>query len=477
MAFSVIARRCLIADFCGAGKTVEAIGADLKFRSLGKVRRTLIVCLSDKRMDWVAEYKRFSDLQVHMIDGPKQDRTAKWLYSASDIGVTVASYEQIRADMVNRQRDDLGNKFNEPTGLLRHMRYDLIIFDEASVFRTWESTLADSLRYMVGQCKPYSCLALTATPINKRAEDVVSLMDKVIPGMFDYRGFIDRYVIKKRFRKGRFTFEKVVGYRNLAELASIMDPVFIRRERDTVYGETTKRVKKIRRVTLTPAQRDRYADLRNEVDANGDRNNLLAIYRNMEETVDTMAYVDANNHSSAKLDDLMQLLDTELLDEKVLIFSNRHKTLEELRLRLNEAGITFINYTGREKVEEREADRQRFLDDPSIRCALVTTAAEMGKNFHSARYVIFLNHVINPARIDQVIGRIDRGHMQKSNFICSIHYVSKDTHEESMLERILKERKTSEQIFNIKDDSIELLDNHQLIDLIKHGKFPDERSV
>lgn len=474
VAFATIAKRCLIADFCGAGKTVESIGTDLKLRSLGHVRRTLVVCLSDKRMDWVDEYRRFTDLEVTMIDGPKQGRTQQWLYSASDMGVTVASYEQIRADMCNRIKDDFGHKHNEPTGLLRHLHYDLIVFDEASVFRTWDSTLADSLRFLIGQCKPYSALALTATPINKRAEDVVSIMDKVVPGLFDYQGFLHRYVVTKRFRKGRFSFTKVVGYRNLDELSDIMDPFFIRRERDKVYGDTTKRVRKVRTVSLSAEQQKLYNNLRSQASDGAERQDLLAIYRQMEYAVDTMAYTDENDHTSSKLDDLMHLLDTELQDEQVLIFSNRHKTLDELRIRLEKSGILYINYTGREDIKSREADRQRFLVDPSLKCALITTAAEMGKNFHSARYVIFLNHVVNPARIDQVIGRIDRGHMQKSNFICSIHYVCKDTHEVSLLNKIEKERKTSEQVFNIKDDSVELMTDDHLLDLIRTGKFPDD---
>lgn len=472
VAFCVIGKRVILGDPCGAGKTVMSIATDLKLRDMGEVRRTLVVGLSDKRADWAKEYRQFSDIPTHIIDGPRINRTQQWIEASNDRGVTIASYEQVRADMIDRVKDDLGNKTNHPSGLLRHIHYDMIIFDEASLFKTWESTLADALRELIVQCRPTSVIACTAFAIEKHLEDVVSIMDKVEPGLFpDYDQFTLRYVMKKWIRTNRGGFWKVLGYLNTDELAMLMAPYHIGRTREEVFGHRTKRWRKIRNVSLTRKQEIKYEQLRNSVDEGTNRSNLLQVYQEMERIVDTMVYFDPNDHSSAKLDDLLELLTGELADEKVLIFSKFHKPLEELRLRLLDKKIPFINYTGQQSIEERNQNLADFNEKPEIRAALITLAAEKGKNFQSAHYIIFINHIMNPAKTDQLIGRIDRGVAQKSDFICSIHYVTRGTFEEDTIPKLDSERDLFHKIFGGSDGTVEVLSDKQLYELIKHGRI------
>lgn len=469
VSFCVLARHVILGDPCGAGKTVMSIATDLKQRERGLVRRTLVVCLSDKRQDWQKEYKKFSNLPTYLIGGNKDLRQRQWLEASLDTGVTIASYEQVRADMIYRVEEN-GVKVNYPSGILQKMHFDFLVFDEASVFKTWESTLAEALRGLVVQCKPEGVIAATAFAIEKHVQDVVSIMDKVKPSLFpDYNQFMLRYVQQQWIKMARGGFWQIKGYTNLDELAMIMAPYHIGRPRELIFK--TQRWRKIRTIDLTRKQEIMYEKVKNSVNEGTRRGNLLEAYQQMERIVDTLAHFDPKDHTSAKLDDLMSLLTGELADEKVLIFSKFHKLLDELRIRLQEKEISYINYTGREPIDVRNADLERFNTDLSLRCALITMAAEKGKNFHSAHYIIFLNHVMNPAKTDQLIGRIDRGVAQKSEFICSIHYAARGTFEEDTVPRLEEERDLFHRVFGGADDTMDVLSDQQLLELIKHGRI------
>jgi SNF2 family DNA or RNA helicase len=97
--------------------------------------------------------------------------------------------------------------------------------------------------------------------------------------------------------------------------------------------------------------------------------------------------------------------------------------------------------------------------------------------------MIFVDHVWNPARIEQIIGRIDRPLIQKSPFTCSIHMVAVDTLEEDVIPRLYKEADLMKKIFNAENkfedlkeaqdqgDLFNALTKNQLMSLIRKGKL------
>ena len=230
-------------------------------------------------------------------------------------------------------------------------------------------------------------------------------------------------------------------------------------------------MRKVRTVELTRNQQKAYTTLKHDNMISRDRSKMLQHFMLMGRIVDTMAWFDKTDHSSAKLDDCMMLLTHELAEEKVVIFSKFHIVLDELRLRLDKEKISYVNFTGRESREEREHNKNVFNTDVTTRVALITTAAEMGQNLHGAHYMIFLNHIFNPSRMEQLRGRIDRGHEQLSDFICTIHYIAKDTYEEDIIPKLEKEQELMEKVFGMKDDTFELLSDDQLYELIRSGKL------
>ena len=67
---------------------------------------------------------------------------------------------------------------------------------------------------------------LTGSPVTKSPMDLYSqcaFMDKRLLGLDSYYAFQGRYAITRTQRMGSHSFQQVVGYRNLDELASKLD--------------------------------------------------------------------------------------------------------------------------------------------------------------------------------------------------------------------------------------------------------------
>jgi len=460
VAFLILAKRAMCLDFVGAGKTVEVIACDLKLRDKGHVRRTLIACLGSTRHHWAKLYKQFSDIPTYVIEGDKKTRINNWLGAQGDTAATIANYESIRADLPSLIRNGV------------RLNWDMIVWDEATVFKSEGTVLAESLRMLLDHVSPEYVFGLTATPIQKRLEDLFCVMEKIRPGLLgsDFYEFQDRYVIRRQFKtksaRGRMmSFWKTIGYMNEGEVGSTIQPYFIRRTKDEVYEGRTKRLIQEREVDLSDKQRVMYDEVRQQV-KQGTKSAFTG-FLDLEKISDTLQWYDKTSDVSAKIDDLMFLLENDLVDEKVVVFSKHKQPLYHLMGRLNKAGIKSIEFTGdvSSKDGQREANRIRFQEDDSVRVALVTSAAEMGVEFHSARYMIFLNIIVNHARIEQIMGRIDRPIVQRSPFVCYIFYIARHTHEERMHKLMKEESELSDKIFG-KGDEVTRLGEAELRKLI-----------
>jgi len=231
-------------------------------------------------------------------------------------------------------------------------------------------------------------------------------------------------------------------------------------------------------VLLGKTQQAAYTKLQQQVDRGDARGALLQVFLEMEKTCDTMTWYDDGNEDAAKLEDIMSLLQGDLKEEKVVVFSKHKQPLRHLKLMMDEKDITSVMYTGDIKdIKEREKLRYAFQNDPSIQVALVTTAAEMGYDWHAAHYMIFVNHIYNPARMTQIRGRIDRPIVQKSSFICTISYICEGTFEESIIPRLYKEADLMRKVFDAKNsfeeinkEFIELMGDDELYSLIKGNR-------
>lgn len=545
VAFLIAVQRGLLVYFVGAGKTPISIAAEVFLRNNDRIKKTLVVGLAGPRWHWLSEYKKFSDLKVKLIDGEKTKRKACWFEAFENYDVSISHYDVIRRD----------TSFL----LTNNLQYDLIVFDEASYFRSRGTEIGKALRQLVRN-KHY-VWGLTATPIQKRLEDLYWIMNIVnyrVLGSFDR--FKDDYLIEEDvWTKTRISvsgkvsevqarklideakdfvyagvkpwdriintttkeradvslvgkdelgltkdlfsrrnekymiigeiprarrIKKVVGSKNIEAVSKVMDPYYLRKTQDDVVEIDRKRVRVPRAVELTPEQKKLYVDIVGGLDeAAKERKSLMERFQALEYACGTTAFFDPrikqnyenrtqldmtwfDSCCSSKIDDLIFLLEHELVDEKIVVFSKYRIMLYHLMRVLEQHDIKYTEILGDVELEQREKNRLQFLEDSTVQVCLISTVGEMGLNLHAARYILFLNELYNPARQEQLIGRIDRPHLQQSKIISSIHYYTQDSFEPRLHERMDKERELADTFFGDRD-VVEQMSSDELFTLMR----------
>lgn len=143
---------------------------------------------------------------------------------------------------------------------------------------------------------------------------------------------------------------------------------------------------------------------------------------------------DFKKHDS-KFKKLLNLLQGELHDEKIIIFSFYRSTLAYLRDRLSSAGETVTSIHGGIKTEERWKEIDRFKDPTGPRILLASEVGSEGIDLQFCRVVVNYDLPWNPMRVEQRIGRIDRVG-QKANQLSIVNFKIKGTIEERLFEKL-----------------------------------------
>src|SRR5437867_11213397 len=227
IAFAAGAGRSVLADEMGLGKTTQAIGvAELLAREAG-ISKVLVVCPVSVKSQWRNEIRRFCDRDCQLIAGSIASRGAQY---ANNCFFTVCNYEQVLRDILSIER----------------VNWDLIILDEGQRIKNWE---AKTSRVIKGLRSRFA-LVLSGTPLENRLDDLYSVVQ-----------FIDDRRLGPAFRfynRHRVVDEKgkVLGYKNLAELRANLQPVLLRRTRQSVRQQLPPRTNELVRITPTEEQLD-----------------------------------------------------------------------------------------------------------------------------------------------------------------------------------------------------------------------------
>ena len=231
--FAARAGRCLIADDMGLGKTIQAIAAaEILARAAG-LERVLVVCPTSLKQQWKDEIARFSGREAQVMEGLLARRTEHY---AGDGFCKIVNYDVLHRDLP----------------LIQRWRPELVILDEAQRIKNWKTRAARSVK----QIDSDYAFVLTGTPLENRLEELHSIVE-----------FVDRFHLGPLFR---FLSEhqhvdetgRVVGYRNLSEIAKSLSPILIRRTKSEVLKELPERLEKRFFVPMTQEQMEHHEENR-----------------------------------------------------------------------------------------------------------------------------------------------------------------------------------------------------------------------
>ena len=362
VSFLYRSQAALLADEMGLGKTVQtAIALALLLNGTNEISRILIVTPASLTLNWIDELAKWApSVIVGRVQGSARDREAWYLLP---IPVLVCSYEQIRADGLDR---------------ISSNTFDLVILDEAQRIKNRNSTTALACRLLPRK----RAWALSATPIENDESDVESILDFLDPSM------------------GSKYFESNLSKR----LSSIM----LRRRKSEVRTQLPPLIVQDLKLELLPSQRIKYDEV-----WSGRENSLFAEVKNQNTILlglitrlKVICNYDSSTNSSSKLNALRTIVEGAGDTGRVLVFSQFVNTLKWISDRLDTSHELLI---GDMSLSERQTAINSFRKGSSPRLLLISIkAGGVGLNLEEATHVVLFDRWWNPATENQAIYRAHR---------------------------------------------------------------------
>ena len=400
IAFLYGAHHAILADEMGLGKTMQAITTiRLLFRS-GECRRVLLVCPKPLMTNWKREFELWApEIPIQTIEGKSERR--KWLWELKNAPLRIANYE-----LLNRDRE-----FYDPPGGAKVV-YDLVVLDESQRIKNKSNATSEAARAIPRRRN----WALTGTPVENSAEDLVGIFEFLSPGYLES------------------------GLKP-SQISKLVGEHILRRTKDQVLKDLPPKLIRDAHIELTPDQYKTYclAQEAGEIRLNqmGDSVTLQHAFE-LILRLKQICNFDPATGQSAKLEQLAADME-EVADSgrKAIVFSQWVQTLRTLSSRLQQ--FKPLEYHGQTSHKERDRVIERFRDDPDCHVILMSYGAgSVGLNLQFAEYVFLFDRWWNPAVEDQAINRAHR--IGAAGPVTVTRYVSVNTIEEK-IDRILAEKR------------------------------------
>jgi len=405
MAFLMPRHAAVLADEMGLGKSMQAISSLRLLVRSGEARRVLVVCPKGLVSNWKRELADWApEILVTIVEGDQQRR--RWQWSLADVPVKLANYEVLVRD--RELVAELG------------LSFDLVVLDEAQRIKNRTSQTSEAVRSVARR----RSWALTGTPVENSADDLVGLFEFVSPGLLDQR-----------------MSPKALG-------AAVADHV-LRRTKDKVLKDMPPRLNRDERIELGPEQRETYRRAEEEgvlrLSALGEE----ATIQNVFELVLRLKQIcnfDTFTGESAKFDCLeADLEEIHASGKKALVFSQWVETLGRLKGKLERFGA--IEYHGGMSTAARDEAIRAFKHERRHSVLLLSYGAgAVGLNLQFSQYVFLFDRWWNPAIEDQAVNRAHR--IGAAGAVTVTRFLSANTIEERIDEVLRKKRDLSETILS-----------------------------
>jgi SNF2 family DNA or RNA helicase len=460
----------LIADQVGLGKTGQAAGLLALIKQNGELdagARVVVVCRPAAIDQWCRELKRFLP-KLRIVDntGPRARRIDTYV---TGWDVLVSGYQMLLRD--HEQLD--------------HFRIGLLVIDDVDALRNPKNQSAAVIKRLARASS--RVVELNATPLQKRLRELHSMLEPVgghavFGSKTRFQQMYERQELVTVYNRslGRdVVTRKTTGYKNIDDFVRKLTPMVLRRTAASVASDIDRpdiEPPNDVYLELHPAQRQKYDELRTGVlkviKEEGTQVKRLAaaakfVYGAMIcSGLATLGEPDGPGTSS-KLDWVQdKLVDGDLSDEKVIVFCQFTNAVDALRNRLARHGVGHALIWGRDsRKSARAAAQQQFWEDPNCRVIIGTAAMEASLNLQVARHLINVDSLLNPARMQQMVGRMARdGSAHRSvyvhNLFCS------GTQEEHYLDALRSEQAVADAVWGETNQLYEALSPMQLLMLI-----------
>lgn len=388
--------RALLADACGLGKTVEAIGLICSLLASQEIEleRDYVVWLTSANLldQTRSELNQFAPiLNVLASDDPlfKESLTPKARTQYNFLFGTHPDVVLLSHETAAQLGTNLWARFGEPA---------LMVIDEASALKNQDGVKHKAVRDMTTNVP--RILAMTATPHENDATETYALLRLLqLPDLWPREEFERRFITwSDGYKAGGYPVAprpNGLVLSALPELRTYLHRHMLRRTPESIGLTLPQQIAPtIRWIPLSQPQRRAYE--------------LAAKIRGAVGHSKRTQVSRLKDNSSGLVDSFMRSLDTEFAHEKVIVGCESLSVVNDLRERLSERGIGHRTVEGSIKPAARAKAVEDFRTNPDVRVLVASRVLELGWNLQCARVLVSLDSSDNPQRETQREGRIRR---------------------------------------------------------------------
>lgn len=515
-----LAMRGLLADSVGLGKTAEILGVLALMCETGEINdgRIVIVCRAAAVGQWRDEINRMVPvLNVMCADGTPRQRRAKYM---APWHVCVIS--------PNTLAGGKGHKRARPGDIeiLRQFPVGTVVYDDTDAMRNPTNRQAWAVKKLCQDAR--RAYGVHGTPLQKRLTELWSFLEplggpEVLGSLLQFRHrfvkqgatyFYQQAMVcpddhlspmphrrcqyrpegatvicgkpchpDEQHRKVVRTVAKEIGILpdQVENFKALIHPLVLRRTAADVDDVSLPAVQP-HHVWLepTPAQKHRYDEVKQGVlrqlkEEGEEVSHAVALgqFTRCRQICSGLASLDERDTpgSSAKLDWVVDKLTGDLSQEKVVAFVYFTPNVRALSARLAAAGIGHEVIMGNTSKPARDAARIRFRDDPACKVLIGTTSIEQSLNLQCARHMICVDMILNPARMEQLSGRVRRIGSAYATVYIHMLFLHLPM-EEGLLALLEQEQALADMVWDETSQLFNSLTSRQMLELMAYGTAP-----
>ena len=435
----------------GTGKSKVLIDNSAMLYDHGKINGVLIVAPKGVYKNWYS-----SEIPTHLpehveknvvlwqaIITKQQQKNLDTLFkTGTDLHILIMNVESLST----KKGVDFAARF-------LNSHETLMAIDESTTIKNPEAKRTKNI-VELGKNAKYKRI-LTGSPVTKSPLDLYKQCEFLDPWLLDHTSwytFRTRYAIMKNMSFNGRTFQKVVGYKNLAELSEKLKPFSNRVLKDDCL-DLPKKIFMKRIVQLTPDQFKVYEQMKKEALAilNGKMlttsNALTQLMRLQQITCGHFKSDDGTVQEvkSNRIDELINVLNE--VEGKVVIWAHWQSDVRQIIKAIVDEfdQDCFVDYYGLTPQDERQKNIKRFQEDDKCRFFIGTPqTGGYGITLTAASNMIYYSNGYDLEKRQQSEARIDR--IGQTKPMTYIDIICEDTVDERIVKALRKKVNIASQV-------------------------------
>ncbi|WP_210490639.1 DEAD/DEAH box helicase [Rufibacter aurantiacus] len=435
-----------LADDMGLGKTVQVLAFLLSQRTRVERNTNLVVVPTSLLFNWQQEAARFAPtLRITTVYGNNRVKNPSEL---DGYEVVLTSYGTLLSDIM----------------VLKEYRFNYIILDESQAIKNPESQRYRAVRLLQARNR----LVMTGTPLENNTYDLYGQLSFACPGLLgNNRYFRDHY---------SKPIDQFKSYKRARELQRKISPFLLRRTKEQVAKELPEKTEMVLYCEMGTDQRKIYAahelEIREFISAQAEEEiqkspmHVLRGLTRLRQICNSPALLPeeaAYGETSAKLEVLLEQIESKAPHHKILVFSQFVSMLQLIQKELRARGIKFSTLTGQTK--DRAGAVAAFQEQEDVRVFLISLkAGGTGLNLTRADYVYLVDPWWNPAVENQAIDRTYRIGQEKN--VVAVRLICPDTVEEKIMQLQASKKDLAKDLIKTDGGMLKSLSKQDLLALL-----------